>query len=105
MRTDFPVWFLNATAISSSANLRSDAAAIVGPVCASVADGHRPGARGGGVCAGGDIEPGAAPGTLAWGAGKTAARSIDRYLRGRPLLNDQEQEALKGSPELVGAAT
>ena len=58
-----------------------------------------------GVFAGGDIVTGAATVILAMGAGKTAARSIDRYLQGQPLLNDQEQEAIKGSPELVGAAT
>lgn len=58
-----------------------------------------------GVFAGGDIVTGAATVILAMGAGKTAARSIDRYLQGQPLLNDQEQESIKGSPELVGAAT
>lgn len=50
-----------------------------------------------GVFAGGDIVTGAATVILAMGAGKTAARSIDRYLQGQPLLNDQEQEAISGS--------
>ena len=47
-----------------------------------------------GVFAGGDIVTGAATVILAMGAGKTGARSIDRYLQGQPLLNDQEQEAI-----------
>jgi glutamate synthase (NADPH/NADH) small chain len=46
------------------------------------------------VFAGGDIVTGAATVILAMGAGKTGARSIDRYLQGQPLLSAQEQEAL-----------
>jgi glutamate synthase (NADPH) small chain len=47
-----------------------------------------------GVFAGGDIVTGAATVILAMGAGKTGARSIDRYLQGRPLLTEDEQMAI-----------
>jgi glutamate synthase (NADPH/NADH) small chain len=57
------------------------------------------------VFAGGDIVTGSATVILAMGAGKTAARSIDRYLQGQPLLTTQEEEAIKGSPQLVGASS
>jgi glutamate synthase (NADPH/NADH) small chain len=43
-----------------------------------------------GVFAGGDIVTGGATVILAAGAGKRAARSIDRYLRGLPLLPEPE---------------
>jgi glutamate synthase (NADPH/NADH) small chain len=58
-----------------------------------------------GVFAGGDIVTGSATVILAMGAGKTAARSIDRYLRGQPLLTAEEQEAITGSSQLVGASS
>ncbi len=45
-----------------------------------------------GVFAGGDIVTGAATVILAMGAGKTGARSIDRYLRGLPLKPEAEAE-------------
>src|SRR5450631_1052056 len=57
------------------------------------------------VFAGCDIVTGSATVILAMGAGKTAARSIDRYLQGQPLLTTQEEEAIKGSPQLVGASS
>jgi len=57
-----------------------------------------------GVFAGGDIVTGAATVILAMGAGKTGARSIDRYLQGQPLLNAEEEAAINDS-HLVGAAT
>ena len=44
-----------------------------------------------GVFAGGDIVTGAATVILAMGAGKTGARSIDRYLQGLPLLTAEEE--------------
>jgi glutamate synthase (NADPH) small chain len=50
-----------------------------------------------GVFAGGDIVTGAATVILAMGAGKTGARSIDRYLQGQPLLSVDEEEAINGS--------
>jgi glutamate synthase (NADPH/NADH) small chain len=50
-----------------------------------------------GVFAGGDIVTGAATVILAMGAGKTGARSIDRYLQGQPLLTAEEREAVSGS--------
>jgi len=50
-----------------------------------------------GVFAGGDIVTGAATVILAMGAGKTGARSIDRYLQGQPLLTAGEQERITGS--------
>jgi glutamate synthase (NADPH/NADH) small chain len=52
-----------------------------------------------GVFAGGDIVTGAATVILAMGAGKTGARSIDRYLMGQPLLTDEEQEAIRAAEE------
>jgi glutamate synthase (NADPH/NADH) small chain len=52
-----------------------------------------------GVFAGGDIVTGAATVILAMGAGKTAARSIDRYLQGQPLLTAAEEEAIKAAAE------
>jgi glutamate synthase (NADPH/NADH) small chain len=55
-----------------------------------------------GVFAGGDIVTGAATVILAMGAGKTGARSIDRYLQGQPLLSAEEEEVIKG---LVDAAS
>jgi len=58
-----------------------------------------------GVFAGGDIVTGSATVILAMGAGKTAARSIDRYLRGQPLLTAEEQEAITGPSQLVGASS
>jgi glutamate synthase (NADPH) small chain len=51
-----------------------------------------------GVFAGGDIVTGAATVILAMGAGKTGARSIDRYLQGQPLLTSEEAEAIAGQP-------
>lgn len=44
-----------------------------------------------GVFAGGDIVTGAATVILAMGAGKAAARSIDRYLQGLPLKPEPEE--------------
>ena len=58
-----------------------------------------------GVFAGGDIVTGSATVILAMGAGKTAARSIDRYLQGQPLLPADEQDVTAGSPQLVGAVS
>jgi glutamate synthase (NADPH/NADH) small chain len=58
-----------------------------------------------GVFAGGDIVTGSATVILAMGAGKTAARSIDRYLQGQPLLTADEHQAISGSLQLVGAAS
>jgi glutamate synthase (NADPH/NADH) small chain len=58
-----------------------------------------------GVFAGGDIVTGAATVILAMGAGKTAARSIDRYLQGQPLLSAEEEEAVKGSSQLASVAS
>lgn len=52
-----------------------------------------------GVFAGGDIVTGAATVILAMGAGKTGARSIDRYLQGQPLLTPEEEEAIKAADE------
>ncbi len=52
-----------------------------------------------GVFAGGDIVTGAATVILAMGAGKTGARSIDRYLQGQPLLTAEEEEAIKAADE------
>ncbi|MEK7817440.1 MAG: FAD-dependent oxidoreductase, partial [Actinomycetota bacterium] len=45
-----------------------------------------------GVFAGGDIVTGSATVIEAMGAGKVAARSIDRYLQGLPLLPEPEPE-------------
>ena len=58
-----------------------------------------------GVFAGGDIVTGSATVILAMGAGKTAARSIDRYLQGQPLLTAEEQDAITGSSHLAGVAS
>ena len=58
-----------------------------------------------GVFAGGDIVTGSATVILAMGAGKTAARSIDRYLQGQPLLTAEEQDAITGSSRLAGVAS
>lgn len=52
-----------------------------------------------GVFAGGDIVTGAATVILAMGAGKTGARSIDRYLQGQPLLTEEEEEAIRAAEE------
>src|SRR5450631_416164 len=52
-----------------------------------------------GVFAGGDIVTGAATVILAMGAGKTAARSIDRYLQGQPLLTADEEALLRADGE------
>ena len=54
--------------------------------------------------AGGDIVTGAATVILAMGAGKTAARSIDRYLQGQPLLSAEEEAATNDS-RLVGVSS
>ena len=45
-----------------------------------------------GVFAGGDISTGAATVIAAMGAGKIAARSIDRYIKGVPLLDEKDDE-------------
>jgi glutamate synthase (NADPH/NADH) small chain len=45
-----------------------------------------------GVFAGGDIVTGAATVILAMGAGKLAAHSIDCYLRGVPMVAEEEAE-------------
>jgi len=58
-----------------------------------------------GVFAGGDIVTGSATVILAMGAGKTAARSIDRYLQGQPLLTAEEQDTITGSSRLAGVAS
>jgi glutamate synthase (NADPH/NADH) small chain len=58
-----------------------------------------------GVFAGGDIVTGSATVILAMGAGKTAARSIDRYLQGEPLLTAEEDEARTGSAPLAGVTS
>jgi len=52
-----------------------------------------------GVFAGGDIVTGAATVILAMGAGKTAARSIDRYLQGQPLMTPEEEEEIRAAAE------
>jgi glutamate synthase (NADPH/NADH) small chain len=57
-----------------------------------------------GVFAGGDIVTGSATVILAMGAGKTAARSIDRYLQGQPLLSAQE-EAMNDSSALASVGS
>jgi glutamate synthase (NADPH/NADH) small chain len=59
-----------------------------------VADEHTLATGKEGVFAGGDIVTGAATVILAMGAGKTGARSIDRYLQGQPLLSAEEQETI-----------
>ena len=63
-----------------------------------IADEHTLATSKEGVFAGGDIVTGAATVILAMGAGKTGARSIDRFLQGRPLLTDQEEEAIAAAP-------
>ena len=57
-----------------------------------------------GVFAGGDIVTGSATVILAMGAGKTAARSIDRYLQGEPLLS-AEEEAINDSSALASVGS
>ncbi|MBE0429760.1 MAG: NADPH-dependent glutamate synthase [Thermoleophilia bacterium] len=52
-----------------------------------------------GVFAGGDIVTGAATVILAMGAGKIAARSIDRYIQGQPLLTPEEEEEIRAEAE------
>jgi glutamate synthase (NADPH/NADH) small chain len=59
-----------------------------------VADEHTLATSKKGVFAGGDIVTGAATVILAMGAGKTGARSIDRYLQGKPLLTADEEALL-----------
>jgi glutamate synthase (NADPH/NADH) small chain len=56
-----------------------------------------------GVFAGGDIVTGAATVILAMGAGKLAAKSIDCYLRGVPMLVGDEAEAVEGVTDAVVA--
>ena len=51
-----------------------------------------------GVFAGGDIVTGAATVILAMGAGKLAARSIDCYLRGVPLVLEDEAVDVAAEP-------
>jgi glutamate synthase (NADPH/NADH) small chain len=58
-----------------------------------------------GVFAGGDIVTGSATVILAMGAGKTAARSIDRYLQGQPLLTADEEKSTEVTAQLAGAAS
>jgi len=67
-----------------------------------VADEHTLATSKEGVFAGGDIVTGAATVILAMGAGKTGARSIDRYLHGQPLLTTEEEEAILGGSHLTG---
>jgi glutamate synthase (NADPH/NADH) small chain len=62
-----------------------------------VADEHTLATSKEGVFAGGDIVTGAATVILAMGAGKTGARSIDRYLSGQPLLTADELEAVSST--------
>jgi len=57
-----------------------------------------------GVFAGGDIVTGSATVILAMGAGKTAARSIDRYLQGQPLLS-AEEDAMNDSSALASVGS
>jgi len=64
-----------------------------------VADEHTLATSKEGVFAGGDIVTGAATVILAMGAGKTGARSIDRYLQGQPLLTSEEEEAIQAANE------
>ena len=68
-----------------------------------VADEHTLATSKPGVFAGGDIVTGAATVILAMGAGKTGARSIDRYLQGQPLLSAEEEAAINDS-HLVGVS-
>jgi len=69
-----------------------------------VADEHTLATSKPGVFAGGDIVTGAATVILAMGAGKTGARSIDRYLQGQPLLS-AEEEAVINDSRLVGVSS
>ncbi len=64
-----------------------------------VADEHTLATSKEGVFAGGDIVTGAATVILAMGAGKLAARSIDRYLQGQPLLTAEEEEEIRAAEE------
>src|SRR5450759_3382787 len=70
-----------------------------------VADEHTLATSKTGVFAGGDIVTGAATVILAMGAGKTGARSIDRYLQGQPLLTVEEEEAIAGSSHVSRVAS
>ena len=71
-----------------------------------VADEHTLATSKEGVFAGGDIVTGAATVILAMGAGKTGARSIDRYLQGQPLLTtEEEEEAILGGSHLTRVAS
>ena len=70
-----------------------------------VADEHTLATSKDGVFAGGDIVTGAATVILAMGAGKTGARSIDRYLQGQPLLSAQEEEAITGASHQTAVAS
>ena len=70
-----------------------------------VADEHTLATSKEGVFAGGDIVTGAATVILAMGAGKTGARSIDRYLQDQPLLTTEEEEAILGGSHLTGVAS
>ena len=76
-----------------------------------VADEHTLATSKKGVFAGGDIVTGSATVILAMGAGKTAARSIDRYLQGQPLLTAEEEalladdkDATRGAAHLVAGS-
>ena len=69
-----------------------------------VADEHTLATSKKGVFAGGDIVTGAATVILAMGAGKTGARSIDRYLQGQTLLSAEEEAATNDS-RLVGVSS
>jgi glutamate synthase (NADPH) small chain len=66
-----------------------------------VADDHTLATSKKGVFAGGDIVTGAATVILAMGAGKTGARSIDRYLQGQPLVSTEVEEASNGSSHVA----
>ncbi len=70
-----------------------------------VADEHTLATSKEGVFAGGDIVTGAATVILAMGAGKIAARSIDRYLRGQPLLTPEEEEEIRAASDKAAAAS
>jgi len=70
-----------------------------------VADEHTLATSKDGVFAGGDIVTGAATVILAMGAGKTGARSIDRYLQGQPLLSVEEEESITSSSRQTAVAS
>ncbi len=70
-----------------------------------VADEHTLATSKEGVFAGGDIVTGAATVILAMGAGKLAARSIDRYLQGQPLLTADEEAEIKAASEKAAAVS